>query len=88
MKLYDGERNLVLLVSHRSLRSSLPASSTMTHVVIILIVHFHQVNASPNDETGLGEELSTMGVRKPGLRTVGHEMQSKARYEHSFHCTT
>ncbi|KAJ9098668.1 hypothetical protein QFC21_004316 [Naganishia friedmannii] len=50
MKLYDGERNLVLLV-----------------------------NASPNDETGLGEELSTMGVRKPGLRVVGHEMQSKAR---------
>ncbi|KAJ9122540.1 hypothetical protein QFC22_001969 [Naganishia vaughanmartiniae] len=37
------------------------------------------VNASPNDETGLGEELSTMGVRKPGLRVVGHEMQSKAR---------
>ncbi|KAI5452177.1 DNA repair protein RAD16 [Naganishia albida] len=50
MKLYDGERNLVLLV-----------------------------NASTNDETGLGEELSTMGVRKPGLRVVGHEMQSKAR---------
>ena len=38
------------------------------------------MNATPNDETGLGEELSTMGVRKPGLRTVGHEMPSKARF--------
>lgn len=68
MKLYDGERNLVLLVSFN------PASALAESLLIS-----RQVNATANDETGLGEELSTMGVRKPGLRTVGHEMPSKAR---------
>lgn len=73
MKLYDGERNLVLLVRFRSVRGKAFPSEDWTNI-------HPQVNASTNDETGLGEELSTMGVRKPGLRVVGHEMQSKARY--------
>lgn len=52
LKLYDGERNLVLLI-----------------------------NATEGDEQGLGEELSTMGVRKPGLRVVGYDYQAKQRRE-------
>lgn len=37
------------------------------------------VNAKPEEEAGLSEELTTLGVRKPGLRSVGHETVSKAR---------
>ena len=39
------------------------------------------VNATPSEETGIGDELSIMGCRKPGLRVVTHEMNSKDRYE-------
>lgn len=38
------------------------------------------VNASQSDEDGLGEDLSNLGVRKPGLRQVGYEMNAKQRY--------
>lgn len=39
------------------------------------------VNATPSEETGIGDELSIMGCRRPGLRIVTHEMNSKDRYE-------
>ena len=39
------------------------------------------VNATPSEETGIGDELNIMGCRKPGLRIVTHEMGSKDRYE-------
>ena len=39
------------------------------------------VNTTPSEESGIGDELSIMGCRKPGLRIVTHEMNSKDRYE-------
>lgn len=38
-----------------------------------------QINASPDEESGIGELLSTMGVRRPGLRIVSFEMPAKER---------
>jgi DNA excision repair protein ERCC-4 len=37
------------------------------------------VNASPEEEAAIGEELGIMGCRKPGLRVVGYEVNSKDR---------
>ena len=37
------------------------------------------VNATPEEETAIGEELGIMGCRKPGLRIVGYETPSKDR---------
>ena len=37
------------------------------------------VNASQEEESAIGEELGMMGVRRPGLRVVGHEMGKKDR---------
>ena len=37
------------------------------------------VNASPEEESEIGEELGIMGCRKPGLRVVGYETGSKER---------
>jgi DNA excision repair protein ERCC-4 len=34
---------------------------------------------SPDEDTGIASQLSTMGVRNPGLRIVGHEMPPKER---------
>jgi DNA excision repair protein ERCC-4 len=38
------------------------------------------INATPSEETGIGDELNIMGCRKPGLRIVTYEMSSKDRY--------
>ena len=38
------------------------------------------VNATPEEEAAIGEELGIMGCRKPGLRVVGYETASKDRY--------
>ncbi|PWN52772.1 hypothetical protein IE53DRAFT_311477 [Violaceomyces palustris] len=48
LRIYDGPKNLVVLV-----------------------------NASQDEETGIGEELTTLGVKRPGLRVIHHEMSSK-----------
>ena len=37
------------------------------------------VGASPEEEDAIGEELSIMGCRKPGLRKVDYEMSKKER---------
>lgn len=37
------------------------------------------VNASPEDESAIGEELGILGCRKPGLRIVGFEKGKKER---------
>jgi len=50
LKLYDAQRNLVIVV-----------------------------NATPSDEAGLAEDLSNLGVRRPGLVQVGYEMNAKQR---------
>ncbi|KAK0520107.1 DNA repair protein RAD16, partial [Tilletia horrida] len=35
------------------------------------------VNAQPEEEAALAEELTTLGVKRPGLRSVSHEMNAK-----------
>ncbi|KAJ3515568.1 hypothetical protein NLJ89_g1672 [Agrocybe chaxingu] len=37
------------------------------------------VNATPEEESAIGEELGIMGCRRPGLRVVGYETASKDR---------
>lgn len=37
------------------------------------------VNATPEDESAIGEELGILGCRKPGLRIVGFEKGKKER---------
>ncbi|KLT38478.1 hypothetical protein CC85DRAFT_281064 [Cutaneotrichosporon oleaginosum] len=37
------------------------------------------INARPEDEAGIGDELSIMGVREPGLRILTYEMGVKER---------
>ncbi|CAO1631937.1 unnamed protein product [Jaminaea pallidilutea] len=37
------------------------------------------INARPDEEAGLSEELTTLGVRNPGLRSVGYETQQAKR---------
>ncbi|KAF8871579.1 hypothetical protein BD779DRAFT_1453779 [Infundibulicybe gibba] len=39
------------------------------------------VNATPEEESEIGEELGIMGCRKPGLRIIGYETGSKERQE-------
>lgn len=36
-------------------------------------------NASPEEEIAIGEELGMMGCRKPGMRVVGYEINTKDR---------
>lgn len=38
------------------------------------------VNATPEEESAIGEQLGIMGCRNPGLRIVGHELGKKDRY--------
>lgn len=42
------------------------------------------VNATPEEEKGIGSELGVMGVRNPGLRIVDYEMSKKDRWAFSF----
>ena len=42
------------------------------------------INATPEEESAIGEELGIMGCRKPGLRVVGYEIGSKDRYILSY----
>ncbi|KAE8226227.1 hypothetical protein CF319_g1147 [Tilletia indica] len=46
-----------------------------SHNLVIL------VNAQPEEEAALAEELTTLGVKRPGLRSVSHEMNAKTRQE-------
>lgn len=39
------------------------------------------VNATPEEEAAVGEELGIMGCRKPGLRTIGYEMGKRDRQD-------
>jgi hypothetical protein len=38
-----------------------------------------QVNATPSDEAGIGDELGIMGVRDPGFRVLTYEMSIAQR---------
>jgi DNA excision repair protein ERCC-4 len=37
------------------------------------------INASQDEELGIGEQLGLLGCRNPGLRIVGHEISKKER---------
>jgi len=39
------------------------------------------INATPEEEAAIGEELGIMGCRRPGLRAVGYEMGKRDRFE-------
>ncbi|KIJ60516.1 hypothetical protein HYDPIDRAFT_177372 [Hydnomerulius pinastri MD-312] len=39
------------------------------------------VNATPEEEAAIGEELGIMGCRKPGLRVVGYELGKRERQD-------
>ncbi|KAI6126207.1 hypothetical protein EV401DRAFT_2226317 [Pisolithus croceorrhizus] len=39
------------------------------------------VNATPEEEAAIGEELGIMGCRKPGLRVIGYEMGKRDRQD-------
>jgi hypothetical protein len=41
--------------------------------------HADQVNATPSDEAGIGDELGIMGVRDPGFRVLTYEMSIAQR---------
>lgn len=71
LKIYDGERNLVLLVRFLCALANCYGCKAESGTV--------QVNASPDEETGIGELLGTMGVRRPGMRVVSFEMNAKER---------
>lgn len=43
------------------------------------------VNATPEEEAGIGEELGIMGCLRPGLRTVAYEMPKKERRVKPLH---
>lgn len=38
------------------------------------------INALPEEEAAIGEELGIMGCRRPGLRVVGYETPRQERY--------
>jgi len=37
------------------------------------------VNATPEEENAIGQQLGVIGVRNPGLKVVDFEMSSKER---------
>lgn len=37
------------------------------------------INATQDEELGIGEQLGLLGCRNPGLRIVGHEMPKRER---------
>lgn len=67
---------LIILAKGLGLRSIIASILKIydapTNLVII-------ANARPDEEAGLSEELTTLGVRKPGLRTIGYETNAKTR---------
>lgn len=60
LKTYDRKEDLVLVVRLLCSTGGDVAES--------------QVNASPADEAGIGDELGIMGVRDPGFRILTYEM--------------
>lgn len=71
----DGNALIILakgLGLRRIVSSIMKIYDASTNLIIL-------VNASSEEEEGLGEELTTLGVRRPGLRVVSHEMGAKKR---------
>ena len=68
--------NLLILARGLGLRriicTLLKIYDAPTNLVLLL-------NASLEEEQGIGEQLGLMGCRKPGLRIVGYEMGKKER---------
>ncbi|KDQ09302.1 hypothetical protein BOTBODRAFT_164970 [Botryobasidium botryosum FD-172 SS1] len=70
--------DLVLLARGLGLRKIICSMLQIYHSKQNLIL---LVNARPEEEAGMGEELGIMGVRRPGLRIVGYEMGKRERCE-------
>ena len=58
----------------------------LRRIVSVLLSIYHStqnlvllVNATPEEESGIGEDLGVMGCRKPGLKTVSYELGRKDR---------
>lgn len=76
-KLSDPSNNDLLLLSRglglqRIICKLLQIYDSPSNLVLL-------VNASPGEENGIGEELSILGCRRPGLRIVGYEMGKRDR---------
>lgn len=65
LKTYDRKEDLILVVSLLSPTIGPGAD--------------RQVNATPSDEAGIGDELGIMGVRDPGFRVLTYEMNTQQR---------
>ena len=74
----DQEDGNALIIMARGLGLRRIVSTVMkiydapTNLVIL-------VNATSEEEEGISEELTTLGVRRPGLRTISHEMNIAKR---------
>lgn len=71
-----GSSDLVILARGLGLRKIVCCMLQIYHSSQNLVV---LVNARPEEEAGIGEELGILGVRKPGLTVVQYEMGKKER---------
>lgn len=80
-QLYDpSSSDLLLLARGLGLRRILCGLLKLYYTPEKLVI---LVGADSNEDeaSGIGSELSTIGVRNPGLRLVDYEMLKKDRYE-------
>jgi hypothetical protein len=75
LKTYDRKEDLVLVVSLLSCCARHRSESQKKLSI--------QVNATPQDEAGIGDELGIMGVRDPGFRIMTYEMSVQQRCVHN-----
>lgn len=76
-KICDPANNDLLLLAH---------GLGLRRIVCKLLQIYHSsqslvclVNASPEEENGIGEELNLLGCRSPGFTILGFEIEKKAR---------
>lgn len=67
---------LIILAKGLGLRSVVASILKIYDAPTNLII---VANARPDEEAGLKEEVTTLGVRNPGLRFVHYKTNSKAR---------
>ncbi|KDN53411.1 hypothetical protein K437DRAFT_265777 [Tilletiaria anomala UBC 951] len=74
----DDGNSLVILAKglgmRRIISTILKIYDAPTNLIVV-------INATSEEEEGIGEELTTLGVRRPGLRVITHEMTAQKRQE-------